>query len=97
MNKYQRKEARGIHRILTYSPIQYHKDANYKAVRRRMRKTLRFLMKTNQKAHEEALSKAVNDYTRQDLFDTVCIAEAIKFKLVRFNCRHYDNHIEVKK
>ena len=87
MNRFQRKESRGIHRILTYSPIQYRKDANYKAVRRRMRKTLRFLMKTNQKAHEEALSTAVNDYARQDLFDTVCIAEAIKFKLVGFNCR----------
>ena len=97
MNKYQRKEARGIHRILTYSPIQYQMDAKYKAVRRRMRKTLRCLMKTNQEAHEETPSKAVNDYARQDLFDTVCVAEAIKFKLVGFNCRHYDNHIEVTK
>lgn len=97
MNKFQRKESKVIRRTIAYWPIQCQMDANYKAVRRRMRKTLRFLMKTNQKAHEEALSKAVNDYARQDLFDTVCVAEAIKFKLVGFGCRRYDNHIEVTK
>lgn len=97
MNKFQRKESKVIRRTIAYWPIQCQMDANYKAVRRRMRKTLRFLMKTNQKAHEEALSKAVNDYARQDLFDTVCVAEAIKFKLFGFSCRRYDNHIEVTK
>ena len=82
--------------MLTYSPIPYHKDPKYKIVRRNFRKMARIMLKTNQKAHEEALSKAVNDYARQDLFDTVCVAEAIKFKLVGFNCHHYGNHIEVK-
>ena len=97
MNKFQRKESKVIRRTISYWPIQCQMDVNYKAVRRRLRKTIRFLMKTNQKAHEEALSKAVNDYARQDLFDTVCVAEAIKFKLVGFSCRRYDNHIEVTK
>lgn len=97
MNKFQRKESKAIRRTIAYWPIQCQMDANYKAVRRRLRKTLRFLMKTNQKAHEEALSKAVNDYALQDLFDTVCVAEAIKFKLVGFDCRRYNNHIEVTK
>lgn len=80
MNKYQRKEARDIHRMITYYPIRYHKDAKYKIVRRQMRKMARLLTKTNQKAHKEALSKAVNDYSRQDLFDTIYIAKPIEVK-----------------
>lgn len=80
MNKFQRKEARDIHRMITYYPIRYQMDAKYKSVRRKMRKTARLLTKTNQKAHKEALSKAVNDYARQDLFNTICVAKAIEVK-----------------
>ena len=86
MNKFQRKEARDIHRMITYYPIRYQMDAkykldsDYKSVRRKMRKTARLLTKTNQKAHKEALSKAVNDYARQDLFNTVYVAQAIEVK-----------------
>lgn len=80
MNKYQRKEARDIHRMITYYPIQYHKDPKYKIVRRNFRKMARLLTKSNRKAHKEALSKAVNDYSRQDLFDTIYIAKPIEVK-----------------
>lgn len=80
MNKFQRKEARDIHRMITYYPIQYHKDVKYKIVRRNFRKMARLLTKSNQKAHKEALSKAVNDYVRQDLFNTVCVAQSIEVK-----------------
>jgi hypothetical protein len=55
-------------------------DAKYKIVRRKMRKTARLLTKTNQQAHKEALSKAVNDYIRHDLFNTICIAQSIEVK-----------------
>ena len=80
MNKFQRKESKAVRRMIAYCPIRFQMDANYKAMRRRMRKTLRFLTKTNQKAHKEALSKAVNDYARHDLFNTVCVAQAIEVK-----------------
>ena len=80
MNKFQRKEARDIHRMITHYPIRYQMDAKYKVVRRNFRKTARLLTKTNQKAHKEALSKAVNDYARQDLFHTICVAQAIEVK-----------------
>lgn len=80
MNKFQRKESRDIHRMITYYPIRYQMDAKYKVVRRNFRKMARLLTKRNQKAHKEALSKAVNDYIRQDLFDTVCITKPIEVK-----------------
>ena len=80
MNKFQRKESRDIHRMIIYYPIRYQMDAKYKIVRRNFRKMARFLTKSNQKAHKEALSKAVNDYIRQDLFNTVCVAETIEVK-----------------
>ena len=80
MNKFQRRESKAIRRTIAYCPIRLQMDANYKSVRRRMRKTARLLMKTNQKAHKEALSKAVNDYARQDLFNTICVAKAIEVK-----------------
>ena len=80
MNKFQRKEARDIHRMIAYYPIRYQMDAKYKIVRRNFRKMARLLTKTNQKAHKEALSKAVNDYARQDLFDTIYIAKPIEVK-----------------
>lgn len=80
MNKYQRKEARDIHRMIAYYPIQYQMDAKYKIVRRNFRKMARTLSKRNKQAHKEILSKAVNDYIRQDLFNTICIAQAIEVK-----------------
>ena len=80
MNKFQRKEARDIHRMITYYPIRYQMDAKYKIVRRNFRKTARMLIKANKEAHKKALSKAVNDYIRQDLFNTIYVAEAIEVK-----------------
>lgn len=80
MNKFQRKEARDIHRMIASYPIRYQVDVKYKIVRRNFRKTARLLTKTNRKAHKEALSKAVNDYARHDLFNTVCVAQAIEVK-----------------
>lgn len=80
MNKFQRKEARDIHRMIAYYSIRYQMDAKYKIVRRNFRKMARLLTKRNQKAHKEALSKAVNDYVRQDLFNTVCVAQSIEVK-----------------
>lgn len=80
MNKYQRKESKAVRKTMAYYPIRYQMDAKYKIVRRNFRKTARLLTKTNRKAHKEALSKAVNDYARQDLFNTVCVAQAIEVK-----------------
>lgn len=80
MNKYQRKESKDVHRMIAYYPIRYQMDAKYKIVRRNFRKMARLLTKTNQKAHKETLSKAVNDYARQDLFDTICVAQSIEVK-----------------
>ena len=80
MNKFQRKEARDIHRMIASYPIRYQMDAKYKIVRRNFRKMTRLLTKTNQQAHKKALSKAVNDYIRHDLFNTICVAQTIEVK-----------------
>ena len=80
MNKFQRKEARDIHIMIAYYPIRYQMDAKYKIVRRNFRKTARMLIKANKEAHKNALSKAVNDYILQDLFDTIYVAKAIEVK-----------------
>ena len=80
MNKFQRKEARDIHRMIAYYPIRYQMDAKYKVVRRNFRKTARMLIKANKEAHKKALSKAVNDYARHDLFNTICVAQPIEVK-----------------
>ena len=80
MNKFQRKEARDIHRMIASYPIRYQMDAKYKVVRRNFRKMARILSKRNKQAHKETLSKAVNDYARQDLFDTIYIAKPIEVK-----------------
>ena len=80
MNKFQRKEARDIHRMIAYYPIRYQMDAKYKIVRRNFRKMARMLIKANKEAHKKALSKAVNDYVRQDVFNTICVAKAIEVK-----------------
>lgn len=87
MNKYQRKEARDIHRMIAYYPIRYQMDAKYKVVRRNFRKMARILSKRNEQAHKEAITGIdlangidVNAYIRQDLFDTICVARAIEVK-----------------
>lgn len=82
MNKFQRRESRMIKRMhndvdLIGMPFNFD---HYKAFRRGIRKTARMLIKANQKAHKEALSKAVNNYARQDLFDTIYIAKPIEVK-----------------
>ena len=87
MNKFQRKEARDIHRMITHYPIRYQMDAKYKIVRRNFRKMARILSKRNKQAHKEAIrgmdlanGSDVNAYLRQDLFNTICIAKAIEVK-----------------
>ena len=87
MNKFQRKEARDIHRMITHYPIRYQMDAKYKIVRRNFRKMARILSKRNKQAHKEAIrgmdlanGSDVNDYIRQDLFNTICVAKAIEVK-----------------
>lgn len=80
MNKFQRKEARDIHRMIASYPIRYQMDAKYKVVRRNFRKTARMLIKANKEAHKKALSKDVNDYIRHDLFNTICVAQSIEVK-----------------
>lgn len=79
MNKFQRKESRMIKRMhndIDLIGIPFDFD-HYKAFRRGIRKTARMLIKANNEAHKKALSKAVNDYTRQNLFYTVCVAQAV--------------------
>lgn len=87
MNKYQRKEARDIHRMLTYYPIQYQMGAKYKIVRRNFRKMARILSKRNKQAHKEAIRGIdlangcdKTAYIRQDLFNTIYVAKAIEVK-----------------
>lgn len=87
MNKYQRKEARYIHRMITHYPIRYQMDAKYKVVRRNFRKMARILSKRNKQAHKEAIvgidlanGSDVNAYISHDLFNTICIAQSIEVK-----------------
>lgn len=87
MNKFQRKEARDIHRMIAYYPIRYQMDAKYKIVRRNFRKTARMLIKANRKAHKEAIigidlanGRDQTAYLRQDLFNTIYIAKPIEVK-----------------
>ena len=87
MNKYQRKEARDIHRMIASYPIRYQMDAKYKIVRRNFRKMARILSKRNKQAHKEAImgidlanGRDQTAYLRHDLFNTVCVAQAIEVK-----------------
>ena len=87
MNKFQRKESKAVHRMISYCPIRLQMDANYKHVRRRMRKTLRFLTKANQKTYKDAITgmdlangSDQTVYLRQDLFNTICYARPIEVK-----------------
>ena len=87
MNKFQRKEARDIHRMIAYYPIRYQMDAKYKIVRRNFRKMARILSKRNKQAHKEAIAgmdlangSDVNAYVRHDLFNTIYVAKAVEVK-----------------
>lgn len=87
MNKYQRKEARDIHRMIAYYPIRYQMSAKYKIVRRNFRKMARILSKRNKQAHKEAMrgmylanGSDVTNYVRQDLFNTICVTQPIEVK-----------------
>ena len=87
MNKFQRKEARDIHRMIAHYPIRYQMDAKYKVVRRNFRKMARILSKRNKQAHKEAIAgmdlangSDVNAYIRHDLFNTICVAQSIEVK-----------------
>ena len=87
MNKFQRRESKAVRKMMAYYRIQFKLDANYKSMRRNMRKTLRFLTKANRKAHKEAImgmdlanGSDVTAYISQDLFDTICVAKAIEVK-----------------
>ena len=80
MNKFQRKESKAVRKMIAYYPIRYQMDAKYKIVRRNFRKNARILSKRNKQAHKETLSKAVNDYARHDLFNTIYIAKPIEVK-----------------
>ena len=87
MNKFQRKESKAVHRMITHYPIRYQMDANYKSTRRNFRKMARILSKRNKQAHKEAIvgidlanGSDVNAYIRHDLFNTICIAQSIEVK-----------------
>lgn len=87
MNKYQRKEARDIHRMIAYYPIRYQMGAKYKIVRRNFRKMARILSKRNKQDHKEVIrgmylanGRDQTAYIRQDLFNTVCVAQPIEVK-----------------
>ena len=73
--------------MLTYSPIQYHKDPKYKIVRRNFRKMARILSKRNKQAHKDAImgmdlanGSDVSAYISHDLFNTIYIAKQIEVK-----------------
>ena len=87
MNKFQRRESKTIRRTIAYYPIRLQMDANYKSVRRKIRKMALILSKRNKQAHKDAIrgmdlanGRDVNAYIRQDLFHTICVAQAIEVK-----------------
>lgn len=87
MNKFQRKESKAVRKMMAYYRIQFKLDADYKSMRRNMRKTDRFLTKANRKAHKEAImgidlanGRDQTAYIRHDLFNTICVAKAIEVK-----------------
>ena len=87
MNKFQRRESKTIRRTIAYYPIRLQMDANYKSVRRKIRKMALILSKRNKQAHKDAIrgmdlanGSDVNAYIRQDLFHTSCVAQAIEVK-----------------
>lgn len=89
MNKFQRRESRMIKRMhndvdLIGMPFNFD---HYKAFRRGIRKTARMLIKANKEAHKKAIvgidlanGRDQTAYLRQDLFNTVCVAQPIEVK-----------------
>lgn len=89
MNKYQRRESRMIKRMhndvdLIGMPFDFD---HYKAFRRGIRKTARILSKRNKQAHKDAMrgmylanGRDQTAYIRQDLFNTICVAQPIEVK-----------------
>ena len=87
MNKYQRREAREVRKMIASYPIRYQMDAKYKIVRRNFRKMARILSKRNKQAHKDAIrgmdlanGSDVTAYISHDLFHTICVARAIEVK-----------------
>lgn len=87
MNKFQKRESKLIHRMIVAYPGSLYLESNYKIARRKVRKTARLFMKTNQKAHKEAIrgmdlanGRDQTAYIRRDLFNTICIAKPIEVK-----------------
>lgn len=87
MNKFQRKESKAVRKMMSYYPIRYQMDANYKSTRRNFRKMARILSKRNKQAHKDAImgmdlanGSDVTAYLRHDLFNTICVARAIEVK-----------------
>lgn len=87
MNKYQRKEAREVRKMIASYPIRYQMDAKYKIVRRNFRKMARILSKRNKQAHKDAIrgmdlanGRDQTAYISHDLFHTICVARAIEVK-----------------
>ena len=87
MNKFQRKEAREVHKMIASYPIRYQMDANYKSTRRNFRKMARILSKRNKQAHKDAImgmdlanGRDQTAYIRHDLFNTICVAQSIEVK-----------------
>lgn len=87
MNKFQRKEAREVRKMIASYPIRYQMDANYKSTRRNFRKMAQTLSKRNKQAHKDAImgmdlanGRDQTAYLRQGLFDTICVAQPIEVK-----------------
>lgn len=87
MNKYQRREAREVRKMIASYPIRYQIDAKYKIVRRNFRKMARILSKRNKQAHKEAIrgmdlanGSDVTAYISHNLFHTICVAQPIEVK-----------------
>ena len=84
MNKFQRREARYIHRMMAYYRIHFKLDTDYKGLRRNFRKMARILSKRNKQAHKDAITgmdlangSDKTAYIRHDLFNTIYIAKPI--------------------
>ena len=89
MNKFQRRESRMIkqmHNDIDLIGMPFNFD-HYKAFRRGIRKTARMLIEVNKQAHKEAIrgidlanGRDQTAYIRQDLFNTICVAQPIEVK-----------------
>ena len=87
MNKFQRRESKAVRKMMAYYRIQFKLDADYKSMRRNMRKIARTLSKQNNRAHKDAImgidlanGHDQTAYISHDLFNTVCVAQPIEVK-----------------